>query len=222
MRRHDLAYLRPGCNLAFQCGALDPALEGRITAWIAAGYPMVLARQIRDSTQILLGLTLPAKEGKRRIGCLVSPSDILRVTTALSIEFVLEAIPSSLNVPLGELARTLKECEIELGLFGSLAWEIITGEEYRNENSDVDVVCDVCSQEQLIKALAALQKASEVLPCGLDGEIRFPDGNAVSWKELANAWPNSDMKVLVKGPHDVFLETISTLVSAFNEVKAYA
>jgi len=217
MRRHDLAYLRPGCHLTFQCGAIDPVLKGRIAAWISAGHPLVVARQVSDSHQTLLGLTLPAIEGKRRVGCLVDAVDVDRITPPLAISAILDSIPHGLDIPLMALARTIKACDAELGLFGSLAWEILTGKQYRNEHSDVDVICDIHSLKQVPQVLEALKKAAAALPCGLDGEIRFPNGHAVSWKELANIWPSDEAQILVKAPYAVFLSTISTLIGSIDE-----
>jgi phosphoribosyl-dephospho-CoA transferase len=214
MRRHDLAFLRPGCPLTFQCGVCDSALEARIADWIVAGYPLVIARQGRNADKVLLGLTLPSGEGKRRVGCLVDPADILRIDPPLSIGAVFDALPKDLTPSLGQLARSLGAINVEPGLFGSLSWEILTGETYRNVASDVDVICNVRSTGQIAQTLKALRKAADALPCSLDGEVRFPDGCAVAWKELAAAWGHADAQVLVKSEHDVFLAQVSELVKS--------
>ena len=72
MRRHDLAYVRPGAAVRFHCGIADEELSARVMGWIVRGRPLVVARQVAGSDALLLGLTLPAtSEGRRRVGCFV-------------------------------------------------------------------------------------------------------------------------------------------------------
>lgn len=222
MRRHDLAWLRPDARFRFQCGLCDAGLSQRVSDWIASGRPLVVARQPAGTENVLLGLTLPASEGRRRVGCLVAREDVVRVIAPLAVELCLHRLSPEAADAMSALASRLAACDIAIGVYGSLAWEVISGESYRHEASDVDVICDVASLEQTRAALAALAKTAARLPCGLDGEIRFPDGRAVAWKELAMAWSERNSQVLIKGPEEVGMVTLSALLSQFDEEQAYA
>lgn len=222
MRRHDLAYLRPGTRFRFHCGVSDPALAQRVSDWIERGRPLVVARQVGHAEEILLGLTLPASEGRRRIGCLVARQDVLQVTGPLAVTRCLHRLQPDVAAPLAALATRLLAGGVRIGVYGSLAWEVLSTEIYRHAASDVDVICDVSSPEQTELALAALCETASRLACGLDGEIRFPDGRAVAWKELGGVWPGRNSQVLVKGPDEVALLPLTGLLAQFEEMPAHA
>lgn len=222
MRRHDLAWLRPDAAIRFQCGLSDAGLSARVSDWIASGRPLVVARQPANTDDVLLGLTLPASEERRRIGCAVARQDVTRISGPLAVQLCLHRLAPEAADAMSALASRLAARDIAIGVYGSLAWEVISKESYRHEASDVDVICDVRSLEQTRTALAALAKTAARLPCGLDGEIRFPDGRAVAWKELAMTWTDRHSQVLVKGPEEVGMVTLSSLLAQFDEEQAYA
>lgn len=217
MRRHDLAYVRPGARVRFHCGITDDSLSARVMDWIVRGRPLVVARQPAGGDALLLGLTLPASEGRQRIGCLVPPADVLRVCQPLGIGDCLARLRDEVAAPLAVLEGRLRENGIRVGVYGSLAWETLSGQTYRHAGSDVDLICDIDSAEQMAECLAALAEVAGRLPCGLDGEIRFPDGCAVAWRELAAALGKPGAQVLVKGEADVGLLPLAVLMDQFDE-----
>lgn len=217
MRRHDLAWVRPGAAVRFLCGALDEALSAQVAAWIAVGRPLVVARQLAGGSEALLGLTLPAAEGRRRVGCLVERADLLQVRRPLAIAKCLHRLADDVAAPLAALAERLAAAGVSAGVYGSLAWEALSGEGYRHPESDVDLICDVASIAQAEACLRLLADGAAALPCGLDGEIRFPDGCAVAWRELASAWGKANARVLVKGGVDVGLLPLSVVLEQFEE-----
>lgn len=220
MQRHDRVYLRPGAVFQFQCNQADPQLAARVMAWVALGRPLVAARQPADGGGLLLGLTLPAAEGRRRLGCRVAAADVLRVEAPLAITACLPRLDEARAVPLARLAAVLQAAGVRAGVYGSLAWECLSGEAYRHELSDVDLICDLTTLEALPPCLAALSEAEAALPCGLDGEIRFPDGAAVAWKELRAALAGSTAQVLVKGEAEVDLLDVEALLARYQRDNA--
>lgn len=216
MQRHDRVYLRPGAVFQFQCKQADPQLAARVMAWVALGRPLVAARQPADGGGLLLGLTLPAAEGRRRLGCRVAAADVLRVEAPLAIPACLPRLDEARAVPLARLAAVLQAAGVRAGVYGSLAWECLSGEAYRHEQSDIDLICDLASPEALPHCLAALSEAEAALPCGLDGEIRFADGAAVAWKELRAALAGDTAQVLVKSEADVQLLGIDALLARYS------
>lgn len=217
MRRHDLAHVREGATVRFLCGTPDRAISARVAAWIAAGRPLVVARQPANVTDSLLGFTLPAADAGRRVGCLIDRADLLRVHGPLTVANCLHRLPDKAAAPLATLASLLAAEGVNVGVYGSLSWEALSGERYRHPDSDVDLICDVASVAEADACLRLLAAAAE-MPCRLDGEVRFPDGCAVAWRELAAAWGKTTARVLVKGEADAGLLPLSVIVDQFDKV----
>jgi phosphoribosyl-dephospho-CoA transferase len=115
------------------------------------------------------------------------------------------------------LAVTAAACSACVGVYGSLAWEALSGENYRHAESDIDLIIDIESMVQLDAMLAALQQTDGQLACRLDGEIRFPGGRAVAWRELAANRHDPAAAVLVKGAHELALLPSQVLFASFSE-----
>ena len=77
--------------------------------------------------------------------------------------------------------------------FGSLAMQALTGIPYLTPTSDIDILLHPRTVHELDTGLALMHHHAPTLP--LDGEIVFPDGAAVSWKEWS---ASGDERVLVK------------------------
>jgi phosphoribosyl-dephospho-CoA transferase len=99
---------------------------------------------------------------------------------------------------------------LSVRVFGSVAMQALTGLQYVTATSDVDVLFEPASRAALEDGLALLSRHAAVLP--LDGEIVFPGGAAVSWKEwrMAMAHP---AKVLVKDLRSVRLADTASLLA---------
>lgn len=212
MRRHDLVYLRPAAAWDSPCTAAGSPLWQAAERWLAAGRPLVAARQSDDGAR-LLGLSLPLALDRQRLSIRVEAAAIARCRPPLTVADCLSRLPAEQAAPLRELAGRAQACAAPLGVYGSLAWEALSGEAYRHAASDIDLICDVANPAQLAAMLAALQSAAERLPCRLDGEIRFPDGRAVAWRELVAHLANPAAPVLVKEPRDVSLQPLESLTA---------
>lgn len=114
------------------------------------------------------------------------------------------------------LAERAQGGAITFGVYGSLAWEVISGESYRHQASDIDLICEIASKGQLMIALGELALAADRLPCRLDGEIRFPDGNAVAWREVLAHLQTPETPVLAKGQRDVALLPLVRLIETLS------
>ncbi len=217
MRRHDRVFLRYGTPFRSACAEIEPAVQACVREWIDAGRPLVAARQASAASGVVLGLTLPTAQGRKRLGVLVEPRDISVVRAPLSLADCLQRLPTHEAEALRGLERNMGRLGVVPGVYGSLAWEALSGEGYRHSESDVDLICDVASVGQAEACLRLLADGAAALPCGLDGEIRFPDGCAVAWRELAAVWGKADAKVLVKGGVDVGLLPLSVVLEQFEE-----
>lgn len=222
MRRHDLVYLHPAAPFETACAeAGDPCWQAA-RDWIGRGLPLVVARQPADGGHVLLGLSLPLAQQRKRLAIQVDRRALLDFRGPLSIARCCPRLPPAEAAVLRRLAAEAVACSARLGVFGSLAWETLSGQDYRHAASDIDLICDVESVAQLDTMLAALARAASQLACRLDGEIRFPDGNAVAWREVAAQRNNPAASVLAKGPHDVSLLPWQNLLATLDEACCHA
>jgi phosphoribosyl-dephospho-CoA transferase len=222
MRRHDLVYLRPDADFATACAASGDPNWLAARDWIAAGRPLVAARQPAGSERLLLGLSLPLARQRKRLSITVDRSAIAEIRPPLALGTCLSRLPVEHAEILRRLAAGATCCGAHLGVFGSLAWETLSGENYRHVESDIDLICDVATLAQCDTLLALLQRAASALPCRLDGEMRFPDGQAVAWQEVATQRRQPAALVLVKGEQDVALRPLQDLLATLEEECCHA
>lgn len=222
MRRHDLVYLQRDAAFATPCAEAGDASWEAARDWIAAGRPLVAARQPPGSECLHLGLSLPLRQERKRLSIDVEADAVASISGPLPITHCCSRLPTAEAAVMGRLAEQAAACGADLGIFGSLAWEVVSGEAYRHADSDIDLICDVATLEQFDVMLAALQRAAGELSCRLDGELRFPDGNAVAWREMAAQYRQPSAPVLVKGEHGVDLQPVQTLLATLAEACCHA
>lgn len=222
MRRHDRVFLVHGAAFRSACAEFEPGVRAAIRQWIDAGRPLVAARQSPAGDEVLLGLTLPTAQGRRRLGLRVERRDIAATRPPLSVPQCLSRLPAAEAEVLAHFAASLAKVGVEAGVYGSLAWEVIADAAYRHAESDIDVICDVHSLLQLRVALAALRQCAASLGGRLDGEIRLPNGAAVAWKELERQVDFPQASVLVKGERAVGLLSVQALLAVLTEERRRA
>lgn len=212
MRRHDLVYLQPDAVFATPCSEPGDAYWQAARQWIDDGRPLVAARQ-PAAGGLLLGLSLPTRLQRKRLSLSVDRSAIAAIRPPLAIADCLSRLPAGQATVLARLAAQAAAHSVRLGVYGSLAWEVLSGESYRHADSDIDLICDLEHVGQFAALLPALQQAAAKLPCRLDGELRFPGGHAVAWREIAGQLGQPGAQVLVKGEHEVGLWPLHALTA---------
>lgn len=195
-RRHDLLWLtRAGWQ-----AALDRHPEHRAVFeyWRNEEWPVVVRRHdagIDPALEACIGLSLPpgADGRKQRIGWRVALDLVERSSAPLTLKAARPALAPRWRGGF----TTLQELGVglDLRIYGSLAWQALTSLQSVTPTSDIDVLFRPVSRNQLQAGLALLSGTQHGLP--LDGEIMFPNGDAVSWKEWQSAGP-AKARVLVK------------------------
>lgn len=161
--------------------------------------------------EICLGLAAPpdpASGAKLRIPLHVLSRHIERHSAPLRLEAVVHALPPRWQAPFARLSKASER--LDLRVFGSLALQALTGQPYLRDASDIDLLFRPRDAEELDEGALLLASLLDELP--LDGEIVFPSGQAVAWKEwfTAGAGTGSE-RVLVKSQSDVKLGTRTEL-----------
>jgi phosphoribosyl-dephospho-CoA transferase len=179
----------------------DDALHSHVVAWLTADRPLVVARQTCDgmsSDTIAVGLALPPAQGKRRIALSVEVNDIDRYTPPFLFADALTHAPAEWQHALAALDAEASDIDIELRVFGSLAWQALSGLPYLTPQSDIDLLWHARSYAQLRQGIALLARWEQSSGLRADGEVLFGGSSAVSWREWATLKPGDDQRVLVK------------------------
>ena len=216
--RHDLVWLTHRGWERVRAAAPQEA-RGALDAWREAGWPAVVRRAETElaASEVAIGFAMPPRSadgGKLRVACRVELSDVMRRTRALPLVGALDTVPPAWRAALARLEQEAAGVGLGLAVYGSVALEALTGQHYLRPESDIDLLLRPLSRAQLMAGLDLLAAHAESLP--LDGEVVFPDGRAVAWKELRAAFESAPgTRVLAKAVERVALvkpeELLATL-----------
>ncbi|WP_068833578.1 malonate decarboxylase holo-[acyl-carrier-protein] synthase, partial [Xanthomonas graminis] len=183
--------------------------------WFAAGHPAIVARgDRRDAAPLLrLGVPLPPAEGKQRLSLSVERDAARRQRAPLTLDEVCAQVPAlhDWQLPLRELQALAATHGLIPRVFGAFAWQALTGLRYVQAGSDIDLLWPVPSPAQAPALLADLVRWEQRHGCRADGEMLLPDGDAVSWRELAG----DSAQLLVKALRDCRLQPRTELLQAW-------
>jgi phosphoribosyl-dephospho-CoA transferase len=209
--RHELAWLSSrGWEAAID--RAQPGQREAIEQWRRQDWPAIVRRADADLEpgQVSLGIPVPpSSDGvKGRIALNVLKADVARHSLPLALADAAQAAPERWHAPLAELVT--RSSGLALRAYGSLAMQAITGQPYLTPASDIDLLFAPSDMASLHEGLLLLEQYSAQLP--LDGEIVFPSGAAVAWKEWLGAAPMQS-RVLVKDAGAVRLASIAELTA---------
>lgn len=224
LRRHSLVWLTAAGWDSVQRNAGSEPIEVRdaVARWRAAGWPLVVRRNEAGVPvdQVCLALALPphrATGHKPRIATSVARDGILRHTLPLTLASVLQTAPQHWRAALLALHLETLDLLPPLRVYGSLAWQAITGMPYLRQASDIDLLYAPTTRAELVQGIALLQRTAGVLP--LDGEVVFPSGAAVAWKEWGQVQgTTAGERVLAKQEQGVALTPRTVLLATLDVV----
>ncbi len=198
--RHTLVWVRPECREAVAVQIMDDAMRACVAAWLAADRPLVVSRQPYGcaADTIATGLALPPAQGRHRIALAVAVNDIHGYAPPLRLSDAIAHAPVEWRTSLAELDFAAAKIELELRVFGSLAWQMLSGQSYLTPQSDIDLLWRPLSPVQLEQGVALLARWERASGLRADGEMLFGTNGAVSWREWLTLKSGSDRRVLVK------------------------
>lgn len=208
--RHALVWIRPGWRAAVR--AADPARADDVGRWLALDRPAVARRRDPGMSggEVALGIALPAAQGRARVALAAPAGAVARVAPPVPLAEALASAPPGWRAPLAALAGEARRAGLLLRVYGSLAWEHLTGEPYLHDGSDVDLIVPGATDGERVRALALLGAwAAHACP-RLDGELDLGAGRGVAWRELLARPP----RVLVKAGGSVTLEPLAEALRA--------
>lgn len=170
-QRHDLCYLQKNARLLSHCQDEQSRV---FTDWIAQRYPLIFTRQPGHLAERTWQVAIPYLDltngAKHRWSYVVHQDDIVA-------RHPLPLLSDIFPHPPG-----IAGCQIRV--FGSYAWQHLTGKPYVHEHSDLDVLIS-CQQPSItdLSALLTLLK-SHLNINRIDAELRLPPFGDCSLTEL--------------------------------------
>ena len=196
LNRHDLAWLTDAGWDAAMAGA-HPTHREVFEQWRDAGWPAVVRRDdaAAKGKAVSLGIALPPQADgvKPRIALLADPDHIANSSRPLALEQAITEAPVAWLPGLERFRDASRG--LSMRVYGSLALQAITGLAYLRATSDIDLLFAPRTMAELAAGLDLLRSHGDKLP--LDGELLFPSGAAVAWREWLQAGAGAG-RVLVK------------------------
>lgn len=202
MQRHELYFIRPSSWHAALAARGEIAVDPLVAQWADRGWPLIGRRPLSDEGEgVPLGLPLPASAGKRRLSFLLPQDAILATSPPPLLRVAGRGAPCGWWGTVDRLDDMAMQHGLKAQVFGSLAWQALTGLSYVTRESDLDLLLRVHRDTDLpalTREIAAIERLS---PVRIDGELVRPDGVAVNWRELYGHAP----QLLVKKEDGVAL-----------------
>jgi len=184
-RRHDLVVVSTAAwraALAARPGLADVPL---VAAWAERGWPLVVRRSgASDAAGVPLGLPLPPSHQKLRLPFVIPHDGVVSVAPPPAIASALEIAPPAWRPTMQRLIALAAAFGGEARLYGSLAWQRVTGLDYLTSGSDLDALLPLPPADEVARLTAALAAIERDAPMRIDGELVRADGAGVSWREL--------------------------------------
>ncbi|MET3494488.1 malonate decarboxylase holo-[acyl-carrier-protein] synthase [Variovorax boronicumulans] len=187
--RHQLVRIAPRAWDALMASRVDLAGDPLLEGWARRGWPLVVRRRMPGETGaapacLALGLPLPPSAGKRRIALQVQRADVASAASLPALCELIDSAPAHWRASLHALQAAGERHGVQTRVFGSLAWQWLTGLQYLGPGSDIDLAWTLPHRERLDSFLAEVAAIESEAPMRLDGELLRPDGAGVNWREL--------------------------------------
>jgi phosphoribosyl-dephospho-CoA transferase len=217
--RHERVWLSAAGWASVRAQVAD-AYHPALAQWQRQNWPLIARRHEADCAPDLscLGLPLPPREGdKVRLPLRIATNHITAHLPPLGLMELGTSLQTDWKNALDALRSAAHHKRVVFQVVGSAAMQAITGLPYVQSSSDIDLLLQPTSLEQLADGVDLLRQFANRLP--LDGEVIFPSGDAVAWKEWCDT-DQSSARVLVKSAarvallqRDALLQTLCAQVA---------
>jgi phosphoribosyl-dephospho-CoA transferase len=212
-QRNQLVWLSDVAWRQVRGRAWDPQAHDILAHWHMQQLPLVVCRQrVPESPhRISLGLPAPLQWERRKLAWDVTADAIERVGSFPLLCSM--ALGPADHAQAQDLLLHTDALQVQVQVYGSYGWQWLGGLPCVLAGSDLDLlvhVPDLVIAGQLVWLLQGLR-----LECRVDGELVFPGGWAVAWREYAQLIGGKVEQVLVKHRTGVQLLDMVALRSRF-------
>ncbi len=202
--------------ISLRAGAWADILAGRALSggertddvlrdWVECGRPLIARRRTASdrADQIAAAVTFPPSFLVRRLALAVPVKAVARTEPPPTLAVARAAAPRSWHETFDALAALGQAVAGEPRVFGSFAWQALTGLPYVTARSDLDLLWPLTPSLDVPALLAGLVRLGLQAPGRLDGElVHGATGAGVQWQE----WAGDADEVLVKGEETAVLQ----------------
>lgn len=213
-RRHELVTVDAAAWAAVL--AETSFAHPHLATWAEAEWPLIVRRRMRGDApdRVPVGAPLPPSEGKLRIALSIPEQAITTRFSLPGLDKVRQAAPPLWNAAISALLALGDRFGGAPAVFGGLFWEYCTGLNYLSSTSDLDLLWSATPGAELSELLEGLAEVERMAPMRIDGELAFPDGRAVHWREFLSALRHGDTgDVLVKTIERAEFQPVRSLIS---------
>ena len=183
--RHDLVFVSPEGWRAMLDARDDLAADSLLARWPKMRWPTIRRRALPcEATGLALGLPLPPSAGKKRVSFVVDIDHVVSVARPPSLRQARAYAPRNWWPTLDRLDGLALRHSVDARVFGSLAWQALTGLDYVTGRSDLDVLFEFRRETDIDRFVADVAAIETDAPMRLDGELMGADGAAVNWREF--------------------------------------
>jgi phosphoribosyl-dephospho-CoA transferase len=170
----------------------DASARACLAYWSTHRLPLVVTQQPpsgsasdhhRTGATLALGLAAPLCWQRRRIALCVLQRHVAWFDEFPRAEEIAPLLPPPTRPAWRALCASLAALGARARVYGSHGWQHASGLAYLRAGSDVDLWTAVADDDQADAVVALLQGFGDAHARRLDGELLFPDGRAVAWRE---------------------------------------
>jgi len=196
----------------------DAQAQTIFSHWRSYQLPLVVCRQRAEtqSNHVCMGLPSPQQWSRRRVALTVC---LDHLTAHAGFPTLAQVVQTNHWVSaVIELSDAIANLGAKAHVYGSHGWQWLTGLTYLHEASDLDLSLSVNSWEMASQLVHCLVNTS--IHCRVDGEIVFPQGQAIAWRELYQLIQGKTSHVMMKDRHSLKLLSQEELIHLCSEASA--
>lgn len=214
LRRHQLAFLSTAGWQAVFARDWPADVKDCLANWQVHDLPLVVTRQAAARSTaddpVVLGLAVPPRWGRHLLRIEMAPRGIRWFSEFPPLSQAVGCLPRRARKKLLRLDAALGRIGAPARVYGSVGWQCLTALTYVHGQSDLDLWMPVEDAPHADRVARLLAECAS--PLRVDGELTFPDGSAVAWREWQSARRCDRKQVLVKRLCGVALERTADLV----------
>lgn len=196
LQRNQLVWLGEPAWRSLLARPWDMQGQALLGHWHAQQLPLVVCRQRQPELphSVSLGLPAPLQWERRKLSLDAVAADIARTGSFPLLASL--ALDTGQALQVQELLHHMDALEVPLRVYGSFGWQHLCGMPCVRESSDLDLLAhvpDLGTAGQVVWLLQGLK-----LPWRVDGELVFPNGWGLAWREYAQLIGGKADRVLVK------------------------
>jgi phosphoribosyl-dephospho-CoA transferase len=138
-----------------------------------------------EGSGVPAGLARAPFAGQNRLSFLLPPTDIVATTAPPVLDDVMPMAPAAWRHALGEVEAMASRHAIEARVFGSLAWQALTGLNL-TDRSDLDLLLEL-RREWILRPGRGFGGDRNLRPDAIGRRADPTDSAAINWRELRTA-----------------------------------